>query len=507
MKKANILWIAALAASIIFAGCGRKTDVAVRFEMERMLNKADRLQEQLKIKGPVLAEADFKELVAAYSEIGNMVAPAGDDAEVRNASEEKRQAWSLASLAVTRIGTLYLDMKIYDKAFEYFKSVADNPASSPTQRNAVMSYMALSLERLGRFAEAAAFYDSLAQGYISIVKPDNPNMDALSAPLKSAEMWGRLGDKDKYLADMDKARNYYKDLMNKYGGSQVGSAAIGKMAASFLQQNDYPQAIDILKNVRDDSTGQVSAGVMLMIADIYLNKMEDYVSAEKTYSQFAEFYPNNKELPAAKLGLGLSLYGQENYGSARKSIDGIEKLPKVDQQTVAQAYYLTALCYEREDKWDLARGQFELIETSLIGTDQAFESALYIPNYYRSRGKTELAQKAFEAAENYINRYAEQNKNDAVATARALGYLVRAYMENNDFSKAAEKLIFLHDHYPQSPEGKFAPLKLGDIYENSLHDTARTIEWLRKFIKENPDAADIDKIKSHIQALEKKPKK
>jgi tetratricopeptide (TPR) repeat protein len=171
---------------------------------------------------------------------------------------------------------------------------------------------------------------------------------------------------------------------------------------------------------------------------------------------------------------------------------------------VAQAFYLVALCYEKEDKWELAKIQFDIVRTSFVGTDHAFEAALHIPDYYRRRGLTEQANKSFEESVNYFNRYASENKSNPVAESRALGFLVRAYSENQDFVSAADQLALLHDRFPRLPEGKFAPLRLGDIYENTLCDTSKAVNWLKIFVDENPDAANIDDIKNHIQYLESK---
>jgi len=176
--------------------CGNKTETARRFEMEHSLVQADRLQTQLKLKNTALPEADLGKLVEAYQKVAAMAPPPGNPADIEKASEDKKQAWAIGSLAITRIGTLYLEQKMYERAFESFKTVADNPTTTPIQKNAITSYMALALERLGKYREASAQYDSLAAGYLLILVPQNPNLDALDAPIKSAEMFKRAGNTD-----------------------------------------------------------------------------------------------------------------------------------------------------------------------------------------------------------------------------------------------------------------------------------------------------------------------
>jgi len=487
----------------IMGGCGGGSETAVRFRMERMLVQADRLREEMKLKGPLLSDDDLAKLVEAYAAISRQAVSPGNAETIAKASEEKKQAWALASLAMTRIGNLYLEGKMYDKAYEYFKNVAENSTTTPIQRNAVMAYMALAMEKLGHYSAAAGLYDTLAQEYIAVVVPENPNLDALEAPLKAAQMWLQSGDAGKRDRELQRAREYYREIAGKYKGTLTGSAAMAKLAASYLQENRYGEATDILRSIRDDSSGFVSPGVLMSIADIYMNRANDLPNAERTYRDYIRYYPQQGNVQSAYLGLGLSLYGQGKYEEARKSVQGMEKLPKIGQENLAQSYFLTALCYEKEDKWELARGQFDIVQTSFMGTDQGFEAALHVVDHYRQHGQTGLAEGAFNDAVNYINKYVAQNSANPVAVSRGLGYLVRAYTENGEMANAAEQLSLLHQRYPQQPEGKFAPLRLSEIYANSLYDTSKAIFWLKLFVNENPDAPDLGEIKSQIETLEK----
>jgi tetratricopeptide (TPR) repeat protein len=470
--------------------------------MERDLIQADRLQDQLKMKNAALAEIDLNRLIQVYQKIAAKSPALEGSGDIGQAPDEKKQAWAIGSLAISRIGTLYLDQKIYDKAFDSFKSVADNPTTTPTQKNAIVSYMALSLEKLGRYREASAIYDSLALGYLAIMTPENPNLDALDAPIKAAEMCMRSGDSDLYRDKMNRAETYYKSIINTHEGTLLEAAAIGKLSGAYLQQTRFADAIEILQTVLDDSSGFTSPTIFLTIADIYMNRLRDFRSAENTYRDFLKYYPKNENAPTAQLGLGLSLFEQTRYADARKAVQGIENIPRIKQNLVAQAFFLMALCYEKEDKWELAKVQFDLVQSSFIGTEHAFETALHVPAYYRNRGMTDLAKKAFESSVRYIEKYAEENIANPVASSKARGYLVRAYTENQDYINAADQLTILHNLFPQLPEGKLAPLRLGEIYETVIYDTTKAIDWLRIFVRENPEAANINDIKNHIQNLE-----
>jgi len=502
LTRRNLIFPSMAVFFMIMAGCGSKTDTAVRFEMERLLSQADRLQDELKIKGPTLSDSDFDKLISEYRKVVDKAPAIRSQSDIAGASEDKRQAWAVGSLATTRIGTLYFNRKMYEKAFASFNTVANNPATTAIQKNAVLSYMALATERLGHFHEAAALYDSLGTGYLPIIAPENPNLDALNAPIKSAEMWMKAGDNQRYAEKIREAETYYRVLIDKYKGTLMEAAAVGKLSGIYLQQTRFADAIEILRTIRDDSTGFVSPTILLTVADIYMNRLRDFRSAEKCYRDFLEYYPRNDNIALAQLGLGLSLFEQTKFADARKAVYGIEKAPNARAGTVAQASFLVGLCFEKEDKWELAKVQFDLVQSSFIGTDHAFEAALHVPGYYRSRGKTDLAQKAFDSAIRYIQKNADENTDNPTAASRALGYLVRAYTENGDYDKAAQQLSSLHERFSQFPEGRLAPLRLGEIYENVVFDTSKAIDWLRIFVKESPEDSGIIEIKNHISDLE-----
>jgi tetratricopeptide (TPR) repeat protein len=501
-KSSIFLLIVSIWALLSLSGCGRKTDTALRFEMEKMMLGADRLSRELSIKGASLSEEDLNTLVEAYHAITLKVSPARDSLEVSVASDAKKEAWALASLANTRIGILYLDLRLYDEAIYHFDAVINHLATSDLQKNAVLNYMARTNEKAMRFIEAAAFYDSLANGYRRVAVPDSPNLDALGAPIRAAEMWLTAGNSREFGKRLEKARDYYNDLIQEYPDSPLGSAATGKLAASYLREHKYAEAIEVLESTRDQNTGFISPNILMRIADIYMNNLKDFPKAEQTYRAFISSHPDNKQLGPAYLGLGLSLFKQRRFAESRRAVSDIEKLPLVSQEAVLEANYLIALCYDNEDRWELSKGQLDYIQGSFPGTDKAFEAALYTANRYRSTGQTELARKAFDDAEKYISRYVDQTGANTVSVSRAMGYLVRCYIEQEDYEKGSRILLQLYQNFPQLPEGRFAPLKLADLYENALHDTARAVSWLRTFVDNNPENADLENVKAHIRRLE-----
>ena len=70
----------------------------------------------------------------------------------------------------------------------------------------------ISKEQAREYLTAASFYDSLALEYLEVLIPDKPNLDALDAPLKKAEMKLIAGDFIAFEEDLKSARQYYNML-------------------------------------------------------------------------------------------------------------------------------------------------------------------------------------------------------------------------------------------------------------------------------------------------------
>ncbi len=499
--KINMVILACLA--VLVGGCGKKTDLAVRYEMEKKLNEADRLQDRLKIKGANYSEDDLNTLVKAYAKVIKMTDLPDDSIKVLKASDELKQTWEIALLADTRIGVLYQNKKDYDRSYSYFKIVADSPAADLTQRSAAIIYMALCKENSGQYKDAIKLYQTLTDNYKHFIEPQNPNLDALNAPIKVADMWLALGDRQKYESSLEQARQYYRQLKSQYPNTPFENAALGKIVATYLKQNIFDQAVRTLEETRNDSTGLLTPRVLMILADIYMNNTHDYARAEKAYREFVKAYPEDKEIGPMTLGLGTSLFERGKYKDAREAIKNIEKLPYIRNTTVAEAYYLTALCYEKEDRWEQAIGQFDLLMATFPGTDKAFEAGLYVANRYLTNGQEKLANQKFEETAEYIKKYTKSETSNPLQAARAYGYLVRCYTEMDDLNRTIETLEELANLYPLTPEGRFAPLKLADIYENELNNKTKAIDWLNQFIKYNPEADDLDQIQAHIKKLQR----
>jgi tetratricopeptide (TPR) repeat protein len=242
----------------------------------------------------------------------------------------------------------------------------------------------------------------------------------------------------------------------------------------------------------------------MLLADIYMKNTKDFKSAEPVYREFIRHYPSDPAVGQMTLGLGLALFEQARYSEARKALRDIEKCPGVMNSTVSEAYYLTALSYEKAGQWETALGQFDLIQAKFPGMDKAYEAGFHVANYYREKNQKKLARSKYQETAEYISRYTNPETSNPLLASRSLGYLARCYTEMGELDKVIETLELLFNRYPLSRDGRMAPLRLADLYENEKHDYKNAARWLKEFIELNPDAGNLVEITNHISLLERK---
>ena len=498
-KRLVIIFIFLIAA---IALCGKKSDLAIRYEMEKMVYNAEQLRKQSTIKDSLLSDEALQSLVVAYQKIADYIPQAKDSFEVAQASEDKKQAWSLASLANIKIGLLYMDAKKYADAYAYFDKVANNPATTPAQLNGVMGYLALSKAKTLDYPEAARFYANYADGYLYIIDPQNPDLNAMEAYLRSAEALKHAGDSSAVAAQFDEARAYYRLIIGKYPDTPAAYLAFGKIIASYLKQARYNDAIKLIETQKERNSNLFEPELLLMMADIYANDFKNSQKAAEAYSEFIKTYPDYDQLASARLGLGLMLFKMQKYADARKAVENIETLPKVKPGQVADSYYLTARCYENENRWEKALNQFDLLVATFPGSAKAYEAKLYMANYYKQKKQTNLATRSFQDAEDYIAKFADPQTGGPTIISQSMYYTAKCYEMQGQYDKAVAQLDSLYHKYPNQSYGQLALLHSADIYETNLNDKARAMDVLNSFIRVYPDANNYDEVVARIQTLQ-----
>lgn len=492
-----------IASIIVFViiSCSQNNDLAVRFKMEKMVYNVSQLRKELTIKTEKLTGEELYTVVSEYQKIVNYIPAPVDSIEYNRASDDKKEALAIASLARIEIGLLYLEAGAYKKSYTYFYNVAHNPGTNGVQLNGIIGYLALLKSRMRQYNESAELYNEYAEGYLTILDPNKPDINAIDARLKAADMSKKLGNIEIYHEQLKDSRKYYQTIMESNPDTPIYNMAFGKIIASYIKEDDFRNAVDLIESTRNSNSRAIEPEFLLMMAGLFSNDIKDFNKSSSLYQEFIDTYPDHSQLAVACLGLGLSLYECGKYVKARETVDDIEKITDVKYSQVADAYYLKALCYEKEGKWPKALNQFNLLSATLPGSVKSFEAKLYIANRYANKNEVALSKRSFKQTEQYMRDFTSPNTSNTNLIAQSLFYIGKCFEDQNQFNKAIAILDSLYLKYPKNQYSKLALLKIVDLYEEKLNNNDKALNYLEMYLKSYPDTDNSDEVLSRINSL------
>ncbi len=476
-----------------------------QFKMEKAIDRANRMKKQASFTEGRVDSEEYSNLNRAFEAVTAMApVPPADSVSIKNASAPLLTSWQMAGLALYNLGLLEIDQGNYDRAFEYFQRLIERYGFKPHQVQTALFMQAVARYRQDRFQEAVTLYNQVAQYYLSAaLSVYNPNLDALESPLTAAKILEDTDRSEKFRSQVHKAIDYYWNIINSYEGSPLADAAVGKLASAFLIGDLADSAVAALSLVKDENTGRIPPLVQYNIAMIQQKNQEDYKGAEKSYRAFVKYYPDHPLAPSAMLGLGVTLYKREEYEKARQELSVLEKVQRVPFEIAAEGHYLTALCFEKEDKWQRAIGEFDYVWANYAISDKGMEGPIHKAEYYQEKGEKELAARAFEEAENDYRRLMDLYSARMDIAARTMSYLARCYVSQNRWEEAVETLTQAAGKFPRTPAGFSALPQAAEILTDKLNRPGDAARQLRTFLVLYPDIPQQTGIAAYIDSLER----
>jgi len=473
--------------------------------MEKAINDANKLKEQFYFSGGGLDDSERKVLRKAFESIAEMVSlPPDDSSDIANSPEALQVSWQLAGLAYYNLGLIEMEMENYEESFENFSTLINHYGFKRHQVQRAIFMQALARYRQKRFSEAINLYNLVAQKYAEMPEPIyNPNLDMLESPLLAAKIHREADDKRQFREQVSDAIDYYFHIITAYEGSPLADAAVGKLASALLLGDLADSAIAALSTVKDPDTGKIPPLVLLNIGTIQEKNLRDYEAAEKTFREFIANYPDNRLAASAQLGIGIALYHQKEYEKARYEFSLMDRMPNVPVNLIADAHYLTAVCFEEEGKWNRALGEYDFVWVNHRTTKKGMAIPLHIAEYYLRNGKIDLAAQSFSEAERDYKKLADTYTERPAISASAMAYLIRCYVLQEKWSETVEILKSLASNYPKSIEGYSALPQAADILANKLDKTSEAAILLREYMEKYPESPAREKISAYADSLER----
>lgn len=473
--------------------------------MEKAINDVNKLKEQFYFSDGGLNDSERAELREAFESITEMVSvPPDDSSAIANSPEALQLSWQLAGLAYYNLGLLEMEMENYDEAFENLSTLVNRYGFRRHQVQRAIFMQALARYKQKRYPEAIVLYNLVAQDYAEMPEPIyNPNLDVLESPLLAAKIYREADEKRRFREQTADAIDYYFHIITAYEGTPLADAAVGKLASALLLGDLADSAIAALSSVKNPDTGKIPPLVLLNIGTIQERNLKDYKAAEKTFREFIANYPDNRLAVSARMGIGIVLYHQREYEKARYEFSLLDKMPNVPVGLIADAHYLTAVCFEEEGKWNRALGEYDFVWVNHGTTKKGMAIPLHIAEYYLRGGKTDLAGQSFSEAERDYRKMADTYTARPAIAASATAYLIRCKILQEKWEESVEILKTLALKYPGTAEGHSALPQAADILASKLGRRSEAANLLRQYMEKYPGSPARGRIAAYADSLDK----
>ena len=209
-----------------------------------------------------------------------------------------------------------------------------------------------------------------------------------------------------------------------------------------------------------------------------------FSSAEKKLKTICEKYPKSKLAMPSRIML-IELYTlNKEHDKAIAVLDTILDTPKQSRDVLSNAHFAKGNIYEKQEKWDDALAQYQLLRNELNDTLHGLQMPLYIGDFHSRIKKQAQANEAYDNAVVFYKKIAVEDKG------KVLGYMASAlleesYMRLGKFEEAGKAAQDTLNNYASSltymqylPKIDFIyvktlnnPSKAVDIYKGIMHKT------------------------------------
>lgn len=227
------------------------------------------------------------------------------------------------------------------------------------------------------------------------------------------------------------------------------------------------------------------------------------VLVERELKLLMSKYPNANITKFGHMGL-LELYiNNKRYDEAMDLAEVIKGKYSSDVGTLSTAQFAKGLIYEKQDKWDKALAEYNILKEKYPTTQLGIQSPLYIWKYYETKG---LDSQAKDAYQNAIAFYTKMGKeySSKMAGYTASILLIQTYLDIKDYESAGKTLEkTLHEYSSPMAFVQLLPLTQ-NIYIENLNNPKKAIEIYKYVMSKTKDPRLAKILKQKIKALESK---
>jgi len=470
--------VPAILSMLLVWGCSQDSDRKIRYDMEKLNFRSQKLSEKINIQPQLAAPADTAALMNAHQDILDYYFAHREDAAVAENDAIRDDMTRMAVRAQLQIARLHLASRKPDLAIAAYTRIGDEiPVAMQDEIQARLE-LALTYRSQEMYDSTIAVYNRLLEKYYPPLDPGNRiYSDIIAIPIDRLKIVRAVKEPEDTDRAVREAVEYYARLRNDFpDNDKLVRAAYVNASRVYSMTEQWDKAIGQLQQITD-STGATDVAAMFMIANIYGSPMREPQKAIRMYRDIIDRDPDSTIIGNSMLRLGAALCSREKYEEGRRVLAELKKKFERFPVLTAPAQYYYAQSFDAQKRWDRALSEFQWLMENHPYTEEAFKAALYIPRHFAREGDEKLALIWYERGERFFQDAARIKQGER-AEMVAYTYLADLYRLQERWNKALETLEKIHALSPKSRLGAEAMYFAAAVAYQNLNDSIRAAGYL-----------------------------
>jgi len=477
VKKSIItLCIAVLFAFLI--NCSANSPEKTRYDMEKILYKAQKISERIQIQPELTTAQDSLELKQVYQQALDYYLAHIDDPDLTRIPEIVNDMNLMAVSAQSQLIKYYAGHSETDSTIAGYRRLIDGtiPASPEDRMGATFS-LALFYRSMMMFDSTYAIYDRLLESYYPPVDSlQHVNSDVIALPVDKINIALATGDSATANRYIDQALAYYTQLKADYPHNPVSQTATVFLGRVYSMDQQWDKAIAELEQLKD-STGNIVINAQILIANIYNDPKNNKNKAIELYRDVINRTDDSTIIGSVLLREGVALCALGRYDEGREKLSELKDKFAPYPNLMAQAQLFYARTFEAQDRWDRALSEYQWLMDNYPYTGEAFQTMAYIPEHFKHEGDQKLADIWYERAVEFYLRAANNQKDRPIEVA-AYKYLADIYRKLEKWPEAINTLETIYEKSPRSRSGAAALFNAARVSYLHLGDSLQAEKYL-----------------------------
>lgn len=483
-------WVRVAILAPLLVGCVPTDDVRARYNLERLLWRAQFYQRRINISFMQASRTDTRLAIAAYRRViaidplaspgaSSWRAPVVDD--IRSIRLSSRVA----------LANLYFLSEEYVNAGSVYRETVDT--GMLPLRNTLEARLGAA-RALYMAGENSASLDECAAMFREIVEsPDfwagKVELDDvfLNIPAMVVRMYKQGGATDVYEEHARLAVAFYDRVIATWPGTpRARQARLGRVQIRMVREEWDAAAGELATIVSEPGETSEQPGLQLLLGEIHAFARKDPAAATPVLAAVVDRYPGTDAGFAARYDLIELQLERGDEAGAMQAFHDLEESPGVPEVVASRAMLMRARVLERKGNWDEALALLRRTQQLYPFAPASIEAPMIVVRHYVDQGETSLAERSLERAREYYLSLIDRQSRFRGDRLAVQGALAESYVMSGRAGDVAQILAAAAPEWDADASAA-GMLKAAELYATLMNDRPRAVETLKKCIERFPE--------------------